>query len=82
MPRLADLLGFIKNKNKFDKITLFKWLISLGGSSLVANAKYFCLEDLNVKGMMSNHRLAKSISDVSFYEFKRQLEYKSSYNDK
>ncbi|MFH0207563.1 RNA-guided endonuclease InsQ/TnpB family protein [Campylobacter jejuni] len=51
-------------------------------SSLVANAKYFCLEDLNVKGMMSNHRLAKSISDVSFYEFKRQLEYKSSYNDK
>ncbi|MCE7217717.1 hypothetical protein LZW17_04735 [Campylobacter coli] len=34
MPRLADLLGFIKNKNKFDKITLFKWLISLGGKEL------------------------------------------------
>ena len=31
---------------------------------------------------MSNHRLAKSISDVSFYEFKRHLEYKSIYNDK
>lgn len=30
--------------------------------------------------MMSNHRLAKSISDVSFYEFKRMLEYKSKYN--
>lgn len=51
-------------------------------SSLVANIDYFCLEDLNVKGMMSNHRLAKSISDVSFYEFKRILEYKSDYNDK
>ncbi len=35
MPRLADLLGFIKNKNKFDKITLFKWLISLGGEGAV-----------------------------------------------
>ncbi|EPC6664571.1 hypothetical protein ACR05P_000576 [Campylobacter coli] len=35
MLRLADLLGFIKNKNKFDKITLFKWLISLGGEGAV-----------------------------------------------
>ena len=38
-------------------------------SSLVANVKYFSLENLNVQGMMSNHRLARSISDVSFYEF-------------
>lgn len=37
MPRLADLLGFIKNKNKFDKITLFKWLISLGGEGAVCD---------------------------------------------
>lgn len=51
-------------------------------SSLVANVKYFSLEDLNVSGMLSNHKLAKSISDVSFYEFKRQLEYKARYNDK
>lgn len=51
-------------------------------SSLVVNVKYFSLEDLNVRGMMSNHRLARSISDVSFYEFKRQLEYKARYNDR
>lgn len=51
-------------------------------SSLVANVQYFSLEDLNVKGMLKNHKLARSLSDVSFYEFKRQLEYKSRYNDK
>lgn len=51
-------------------------------SSLVVNVKYFSLEDLNVQGMMSNHRLARSISDVNFYEFKRQLEYKARYNDR
>lgn len=34
------------------------------------------LEDLNVRGMLSNHRLARVISDVGFSEIRRQLEYK------
>ena len=34
-------------------------------------------EDLNVKGMVKNQKLAKAISDVSWSEFTRQIEYKS-----
>jgi putative transposase len=35
------------------------------------------LEDLNVSGLMANRKLAKAIGDMGFYEFRRQLEYKS-----
>lgn len=46
-------------------------------TQLTENYRYICIEDLHVKGMMANHKLARAISDMSFYEFKRQLLYKA-----
>lgn len=42
---------------------------------------YIVLEDLNVSGIMKNRHLSKAIQQQSFYEFKRQLKYKSKWNN-
>ena len=43
--------------------------------------KFIVLEDLNVKGMMKNRHLAKAVQEQCFYEFYRQIQYKSLWNN-
>ena len=37
------------------------------------------IEDLNVRGMMANGKLARHIADVGLYEFRRQMTYKMDW---
>ena len=42
---------------------------------------FICIEDLNVKGIMKNKHLSKAIQQQCFGEFRRQIEYKSKWNN-
>mgnify|MGYP004508144351 CR=1 FL=1 len=42
---------------------------------------YVCIEDLNVKGMLKNKHLSKAVQQQCFGEFRRQIEYKSEWNN-
>ena len=42
---------------------------------------FVCIEDLNVKGMMKNKHLSKAVQQQCFYEFRKQIEYKSAWNN-
>ena len=47
---------------------------------IISENQVIVSEDLQIKNMVKNHRLVKSISDVSWYELTRQLEYKAKWN--
>ncbi|HJT58357.1 MAG TPA: RNA-guided endonuclease TnpB family protein [Ktedonobacteraceae bacterium] len=46
---------------------------------LVKNHALVAIEDLNVAGMLKNHKLAQAVSDSNFGEIRRQLEYKAAW---
>ena len=47
---------------------------------IISENQVIVSENLQIKNMVKNHHLAKAISDVSWYELTRQLEYKAKWN--
>lgn len=79
-----QVLGSANQRQTYDKIrrlharvaNVRKDFLHKLTTYLAKTFKIIKIEDLNISGMLANHKLAGAISDLGFYEFKRQLIYK------
>jgi putative transposase len=81
-PGLPPSKNFLKAKRKLARLEARIANMRIDAThkattDLCRTCSHIVIEDLSVQGMLANHKIANSLSDVGFNEFRRQVEYKA-----